>query len=82
MLELITRETWLIPSTIGLLIPMAGIAFVFLRSVQRARQTELEASLKLEMLQRGMSADEIIRVLQAQSGSATPTHTEAFSSAS
>jgi hypothetical protein len=32
------------------------------------RQAELEVSLKLEMLQRGMSADEIVRVLQARSG--------------
>ena len=82
MLDLITRETWLIPSTIGLLIPIGLIAFVILRSAQKSRQAELEISLKHEMLQRGMSADEIIRVLQAQSGSATPTHTEAFSSAS
>ena len=64
MLDLITREPWLIPVTIGLLIPIAGIALGFVK----ARQAELEVSLKLEMLQRGMSADEIVRVLQAGSG--------------
>jgi hypothetical protein len=31
----------------------------------KARKAELEASIKLEMLQRGMSADDIVRVLQA-----------------
>jgi hypothetical protein len=52
----------------ALMIPIAGIALVILRSIQKARQTELEVSLKLEMLQRGMSADEIVRVLHARSG--------------
>ena len=68
MLDLISRETWLVPSTIGLLIPIGGIVFWILSSVQKSRQTELEISLKLEMLERGMSADEIVRVLQARSG--------------
>ena len=68
MLDLITREPWLIPSTIGLLIPIGLVACKILRSVQRSRQSELELSLKLDMLQRGMSADEIVRVLQARSG--------------
>lgn len=33
-----------------------------------ARRTELEASLKLEMISRGMSAEDIERVLQARLG--------------
>jgi hypothetical protein len=33
----------------------------------KARKAELEASLKHEMLQRGMSADEICQVLEATS---------------
>jgi hypothetical protein len=68
MLDLLTREPWLIPVAICFLIPIAGIALGFVKSVQKARQVELEVSLKLEMLQRGMSADEIVRVLQARSG--------------
>jgi len=68
MLDLITRESWLIPVTIGLLIPIGGIVLGILKSVHKARQAELEMSLKHEMLQRGMSADEIVRVLQARSG--------------
>jgi hypothetical protein len=68
MMDLVTREPWLIPATIGLLIPIGGIVIGILKSVHKARQTELEMSLKHEMLQRGMSADEIVRVLQARSG--------------
>jgi len=67
MWDLINRETWLIPVTMGLLIPIGGIVSGILRSMQKARLAELEASLKQEMLQRGMSADEIVRVLQARS---------------
>ena len=67
MWDLINRETWLIPVTMGLLIPIGGIVSGILRSMQKARLAELEASLKQEMLERGMSADEIVRVLQARS---------------
>ena len=35
----------------------------------KVRKAELEASLKQEMIQRGMSADEIVRVIQASSRS-------------
>ena len=34
----------------------------------KLQKAELEASLKQEMIQRGMSADEIERVIQASSG--------------
>jgi hypothetical protein len=46
------------------LIPIVAIVTSYLRAV---RQAELDASLKQDMLQRGMSAEEIIRVLQARS---------------
>jgi hypothetical protein len=68
MLELLTREPWLIPVTMGFMIPIAGIVVAILKSVYKARQTELEISLKRELLERGMSADEIIKVLQVRSG--------------
>jgi hypothetical protein len=67
MLDLITKEPWLVPATLGIMIPMAGIACLFARSARRARLAELEVSLKHEMLQRGMSADDIVRVLEAGS---------------
>lgn len=35
----------------------------------KSRKIELEASLKLEMIQRGMSAEEIERVMRASVGS-------------
>jgi hypothetical protein len=35
----------------------------------RVRKTTLEAELKRDMIERGMSADEICRVIQARSGS-------------
>jgi hypothetical protein len=68
MLDIISRDSWLIPVTIALLIPVAGIIWGIITSTQKARLAELEASLKQEMLHRGMSADEIVRVLQARSG--------------
>ena len=40
---------------------------------RRGRTTELEIMLKQEMLQRGMSADDIVKVLQASSGRSKPT---------
>jgi hypothetical protein len=67
MLDLVTKEPWLVPATLGIMIPMAAIACGFARSARRARLAELEVSLKHDMLQRGMSADDIVRVLAAGS---------------
>jgi hypothetical protein len=36
----------------------------------RARKAALEADLKREMIERGMSADDIVRIIEARSGSA------------
>jgi len=51
----------------GLLIPIVAIISTQWARVRReecrTRQAEAEAALKQEMIQRGMSADEIIRVL-------------------
>lgn len=53
--------------TVGMFICIAAIALGCTIAVQwrKARQAELEAALKKEMLQRGMSADEIVKVLEA-----------------
>jgi len=39
---------------------------------RKARQGELEAALKQEMLQRGMSAEDIVRVVTASRGCSSP----------
>jgi len=48
----------------GLLVPIVAIIAY---SWRRMRQTELEIGLKNEMIARGMSADEIERVIRASS---------------
>ena len=68
MLELLRREPWLIVVVLGLLIPILGIIFgTTTNYLARVRQAELEANLKQEMLQRGMSAEEIRMVIEATS---------------
>jgi hypothetical protein len=51
----------------------AGVLIIlgttFARSWVKVRRATLEAELKMEMIQRGMSADEIERVLGARLGS-------------
>lgn len=49
----------------GLIITVVGIVFGVIQSMARNRA---EASLKREMLARGMSADEIVRVIAARAG--------------
>jgi hypothetical protein len=66
MLELLIREPWLIVVCMGLLIPILGIIFGTVTGhLTRVRKAEIEASLKMEMLQRGMSAEEIKMVVEA-----------------
>jgi hypothetical protein len=68
MWDLLTEHPWLIPCFLGALIPLSAIIFGTMTSQwRRVRIAELEASLKHEMIQRGMSADEICQVLQASS---------------
>jgi hypothetical protein len=50
------------------MIPLTGIVFGTLTNYwRRSRQAELDAALKQQMLERGMSADEIVQVLEAKS---------------
>ena len=64
----------------GLLIPCLAIAGGVVISVvailsvawRKHRQTEIESALKQDMLNRGMSADEIARVVRARAGEEAP----------
>jgi hypothetical protein len=68
MLELFKDNPWLIIVCLALLIPILGIVFgTVTQYLARVRQAELEASLKHDMLQRGMSAEEIKTVIEATS---------------
>ena len=49
----------------GLLVGFAKIVATYYRKVQL---DEMEATLKMEMIQRGMSADDITRVLEVRMG--------------
>ena len=68
MLELLRHEPWLIVVVLALLIPIIGIVFgITTHYLVRVREAELEASLKQNMLERGMTAEEIRMVIEATS---------------
>jgi hypothetical protein len=62
MLELFQENPWVLIGVLALLIPILGVVF---GSMGRVRQAEIEANLKHEMLERGMSAEEIKMVIEA-----------------
>ena len=67
-MELLLRNPWLIPASLGVMIPICGIIFgTITRYLQKTRQAELDAALKQQMIQRGMSPEDIVKILQAQS---------------
>jgi hypothetical protein len=69
MMELFYKEPWLVVIVLGCMIPILGIVFGTVTNyLQKTRQAELDASLKHEMLQRGMSAEEIVMVIEARPG--------------
>jgi hypothetical protein len=49
-----------------------GLAAVISYHFRRSRIDDIEATLKLEMIHRGMSADEISKVLEARASECTP----------
>lgn len=66
MLDLLTENPWLSVVCLALLIPILGIIFGTVTGhLTRVRKAEIEAGLKLEMVQRGMSAEEIKLVIEA-----------------
>ena len=69
MLELFQENPWLLIPSLALLIPIFGVMFGTITSYLTAvRKAELETALKQDMLQRGMSADEIKTVIEATGG--------------
>jgi hypothetical protein len=72
MLELLQQHPWLIIVIMALLIPICGIIFgTVTNHLTTVRKAELEAGLKQDMLERGMSAEEIRTVIEA---TALPKH--------
>lgn len=49
------------------------LTWILAEQWRRGRKAELEIMLKQEMLQRGMSADDIVKVLNASTGRSKPT---------
>jgi hypothetical protein len=68
MYDLLSDNPWLIVIGLGMLVPILGITFGTVTTyLQKTRQAELDASLKHAMLERGMSAEEIVMILEASS---------------
>jgi hypothetical protein len=68
MMELLKENPWLIVVTLGTLIPILAIIFGTITNyLTVVRKAELEANLKQDMLQRGMSAEDIRMVIEATS---------------
>ncbi len=66
MLQLLSANPWLIIVCLALMIPIFGIVFGTLTNHRyQMRKAELHASLVQEMLERGMSAEEIRMVLES-----------------
>ena len=66
MLDVFIRNPWLIIVCLALLIPICGIVFGTVTNHRlHMRKAELHAGLVQEMLQRGMSAEDIRMVLEA-----------------
>lgn len=57
---------------VGVIAILGGVTLAITKVVsshyRRTQRDEMEATLKMEMVQRGMSADEIARVLEARMG--------------
>lgn len=54
---------------------LAGIITSILQHFRKLRIAEMESSLKAQMIERGMSAEEIERVLHARQSSSSPCQT-------
>jgi hypothetical protein len=72
LLDLLRHEPWLIVAVLVLLAIVFGKTTSYLA---RVREAELDATLKQEMLQRGMSAEEIRMVIEARSRRKEKTRT-------
>jgi hypothetical protein len=65
-MDILRDNPWLIVIILGVLVPLFGIVFGTVTGYLTAvRKAELEAGLKQEMIQRGMSAAEIKMVIES-----------------
>lgn len=68
MLEMFGKHPeYLIPMLLFLCGTLVAVIAIVVHNWRRVRQTELDASLKQDMLNRGLSVDDIERVLRASS---------------
>lgn len=66
MLDFFGENPGILVACLALMIPILGIVFGTVTGyLTRVRRAEIEASLKMEMLQRGMSAEDIKMVIEA-----------------
>jgi surface antigen len=71
VLEILKDSPWLIIVVLALLVPILGVVFGTITSyLKTVKLAEIEAGLKQDMLQRGMSADDIKKVIEATSKAA------------
>ena len=70
MSELMTLDRDLIPLLAILCSAVVAIVWVIAAYYRSVQVADMDTTLKLEMIQRGMSADDIERVLQVHSDSA------------
>ena len=69
-------EQWLDPDKLAFVLPafvvaciiFVGIVRIIADAWERIRRTQIEANLKLDMLDRGLSAEEIERIVNASAG--------------
>jgi uncharacterized protein YoaH (UPF0181 family) len=73
MLQLLIDNPWLVVCALAAAVIVVCVAIVFITDyLRQSHQAEIDASLKQDMLSRGMSAGEIKTVLEARSdGEAT-----------
>jgi hypothetical protein len=65
MLDLLRDHPWLIVVGLGVSVPLVAIIFgTGTKYLTEVRRAELDANLKQEMIQRGMSAAEIKMVIE------------------
>jgi hypothetical protein len=65
---LLSENPWLIVVGLALLIPIAGIIFGTISDyLRKTRVAEIEAALKRDMLERGMTPEQIKMVIEASS---------------
>ena len=66
MLQLLTQHPWLLVCMLAAGVIVACVAIVFITDyLRKSHQSEIDASLKQDMLNRGMSAADIKTILEA-----------------